>query len=162
MAAVVAGPYADPQRGAQGVAAEQTGTPMARHDTHAAELRKVERFADLSEAEIKSVAAAGTHVHLPANWSLMSETTPADKAYIILSGRVSIRKKGAEVAEIGPGDILGEVGVLQHRLRTAAAVSLTELSVMHFTNEDLTRLVDEVPAFGSALQATARDHLSDD
>lgn len=145
------------------VAAEQMGTLMARKDKDtAAGLREVDRFADLSEKEIEAVAAAGTHVHLPARWSLMSETTPADKAYVILSGRVSIRKQGEQVAEIGPGDILGEVGILERRLRTAGAVSLTELSVLHFTNDDLRRLVDEVPAFGEALQATARERLTDD
>ena len=135
---------------------------MARQDTHEAELRSVDRFADLSSSELKAVAKAGTYLHLPANWSLMSETTPADKAYVILAGQVSIRRKGEQVAEVGPGSILGEIGILEHRLRTAGAVSLTELSVMHFSNEDLQRLVEEVPAFKEALQATAQEHLADD
>lgn len=135
---------------------------MARQDTHEAELREIARFADLSAEELKAVAQAGTHLHLPADWALMSETTPADKAYVILSGRVAIRKNGEQIAEIGAGDILGEVGILERRLRTAGAVSLTELTVLHFTNADLKRLVDEVPAFGQALQATAREHLSSD
>jgi CRP/FNR family transcriptional regulator, cyclic AMP receptor protein len=141
------------------------GMLMARRDTDQAGqaghtgLREVERFADLTDDELRTVGTAGTHLRLPANWSLMAESTPADKAYVLLTGEVSIRRRGEEVARIGPGSVLGEVGILQRRLRTAAAVSLTELEVLHFTHDDLQRLVDEVPAFGQALQDTARDHL---
>ncbi len=136
---------------------------MSRRDkSQVTELRQLSRFADLSDAELKTVGKLGTHVHLPANWSLMSETTPADKAYVLVAGTVSIRKKGQEIAQIGPGDVLGEVGVLEHRLRTASAVSLTELEVIHFTNEALEKLVEEVPAFGTAMRATAREHLDTD
>lgn len=101
-------------------------------------------------------------MHLPANWSLMSETTPADKAYVILSGDVAIRHHGETVAIVGASDIIGEVGVLEKRLRTASVVSLTELQVVHFTKEDLTRLVDQIPALGEALRATAQAHLEAD
>jgi len=126
------------------------------------QLKQVGRFADLSGKELKSVVDAGTFVHLPANWSLMSEATPADKAYVILSGDVAIRHRGKTVATVGAGDIIGEVGILEKRLRTASVVSLTELQVVHFTKEDLTRLVDEIPALGEALRATAKAHLDAD
>lgn len=125
-------------------------------------LRQVPRLSGLSDKELKKVAEAGTRVHLPAHWSLMSETTPADKAYVILSGEVAIRQRGETVATVGPGSVIGEVGIMEHRLRTAGVVSLTELDVVHFTHEVFARLVDEVPAFGEAMHATAEEHLAMD
>ncbi|MEJ7834520.1 MAG: cyclic nucleotide-binding domain-containing protein [Nocardioides sp.] len=127
-----------------------------------AQLKQVPRFANLSKRELKAVAEAGTFVHLPANWALMSETTPADKAYVILSGEVAIRHHGETVATVGAGDIIGEVGVLEKRLRTASVVSMTELQVVHFTNEHLTELIDQIPALGEALRATAQAHKDAD
>ena len=66
-------------------------------------LTGLDRFSDLSNAEVKLIASRGTQVHLPADWSLIWEKTPADKAYIILRGEVSVRRKGEEIARLGPG-----------------------------------------------------------
>ncbi|GAA0977909.1 putative NTE family protein [Nocardioides aquaticus] len=131
---------------------------MAKSDDLTARLTRVPRFADLSKRELAKVADAGRLVHLPAQWSLMAETTPADKAYVLLTGTAEVRRKGAVVATVGAGDLIGEIGVLQKKLRTAAVVSTSELEVVHFTNEDLSRLAEEIPAFGRALEATAAAH----
>ena len=137
---------------------------MARSDSTdtAARLREVDRFSALSEDDLTKVAEVGKVVHLPAQWSLMSETTPADKAYVLLTGEVSIRKGGETIATAGPGAVIGEVGILEKRLRTAAVVSESELEVVHFTKDDLVKLVDEIPALRDALQSTADDHLPDE
>ncbi len=131
---------------------------MARRSEVSRRLTQVRRFADLNDRELKKVADAGRLVHLPSQWSLMAESTPADKAYVILAGEADVRVKGETVATVGPGDIIGEIGVLEKRLRTAAVVSTSELEVVHFTNEDLARLVEDIPAFGEALRATAAEH----
>ncbi len=122
-------------------------------------LRKVNRLESLSDADLATVVRAGRHVHLPADWSLISERTPADKAYLILEGEVSVRKGGAEVARLGPGDVIGEVAIVSHTLRTASVVSLTPLEVIHFTRESLEALLDSVPSFGAALRGTTADRL---
>ncbi len=118
-------------------------------------LRQLDAFSTLSDKDLKKVAAAGRFVHLPKDWSLMSESTPADKAYVLLSGEVSVRKHGEEVATVGAGGVIGEVGILEKRLRTASVVSITELEVVHYTKEDLARLVEEVPDLREALHVTA-------
>ena len=123
------------------------------------QLGKLNRLEALNDADLAAVIAAGRHVHLPANWSLIAENTPADKAYLIVDGEVSIRKQGNEVARLGPGDVIGEVSIVEHKLRTASVVSLTELEVIHFTRESLEQLIEEVPAFGEAIRGTTEDRL---
>ena len=118
-------------------------------------LKELDAFASLSDKDLKKVADAGRFLHLPKDWSLMSESTPADKAYVLLSGEVSVRKSGQEVARVGAGGVIGEIGILEHRLRTASVVSVTELEVVHYTKEDLARLVEEVPDLREALHITA-------
>lgn len=124
-------------------------------------LRKINRLEALGDADLETVVRAGRHVHLPADWSLISEQTPADKAYLILEGQVSVRKGGAEIARLGPGDVIGEVAIVSHTLRTASVVSLTPLEVIHFTRESLELLLASVPAFGEALRGTTADRLGD-
>lgn len=124
-----------------------------------ASLRKINRLDALDDADLAAVVRAGRHVHLPADWALMSEQTPADKAYLILDGEVSVRKGGSEIARLGPGEVIGEVAIVSHTLRTASVVSVTPLEVIHFTRESLEELLSSVPAFGEALRGTTADRL---
>lgn len=123
------------------------------------DLKKLNRLEALDDADLATVVAAGRHLHLPADWSLISEQTPADKAYLILDGQVSVRKAGAEIARLGPGDVIGEIGIVNHKLRTASVISLSPLEVIHFTREALEQLLVDVPAFGEALRSTTADRL---
>ena len=105
--------------------------------------------------EIARIAAAGTRVRVPQGWSPIWEHTPADKAYVILEGTVSVRHHGEEIAQLGPGEIVGEAAIVNHSLRTASIVALTPLDLIHFTDEAVRRLCDEMPSFKSALEAVA-------
>jgi CRP-like cAMP-binding protein len=122
-------------------------------------LATLNRLEALSDADLATVVRAGRQVHLPADWSLIWEKTPADKAYLIVEGEVSVRKGGVEVARLGPGDVIGEMAIVNHKLRSASVVSLTPLEVVHFTKESLEQLLRDVPAFGDALRGTTADRL---
>ena len=122
-------------------------------------LARLNRLEALGDDDLKTVVRAGRHVMLPANWSLIWEMTPADKAYLIVDGEVSVRKHGKEVARLGPGDVIGEMAIVNHKLRSASVVSLTPLEVLHYTSESLERLLEEVPAFGDAIRGTTADRL---
>jgi CRP-like cAMP-binding protein len=122
-------------------------------------LAKLNRLEGLSDEDLATVVRAGRHVHLPADWSLIWEKTPADKAYLIVDGEVSVRKGGEEVTRLGPVDVIGEMAIVNHRLRSASIVSLTPLEVIHYTRESLEQLLQDVPAFGDALRGTTADRL---
>jgi CRP-like cAMP-binding protein len=122
-------------------------------------LARLNRLEALSDDDLATVVRAGRQVHLPADWSLIWEKTPADKAYLIVEGEVSVRKGGEEIARLGPGDVIGEMAIVNHKLRSASVVSLTPLEVVHFTRESLQQLLEAVPAFGDALRGTAADRL---
>jgi CRP/FNR family cyclic AMP-dependent transcriptional regulator len=136
-------------------------TPMA--DTpDQSKLGKLNRLESLSDADLATVIRAGRYVTLPADWSVIWERTPADKAYLIVDGEVSVRQSGNEIARLGPGDVIGEIAIVNHKLRSASVVSLTPLEVIHFTRESLEELLVSVPAFGSALRRTSEDRLKAD
>ena len=124
------------------------------------DLDHITRFSALSDADVAKIAAAGTYVTVPADWALMGEGTSADKAYLLISGEVSVRKRGEEVARLGPGDIFGEMAIVQHKLRTATVVSATPLECLHFTRETLERLEQEIPDFRAALEASTAERTA--
>lgn len=109
----------------------------------------------LDPRDARRVFAAGTPLTLPQGWSPIAESTPADKAYLITDGQVSVRRGGAEIATLGPGTVVGEAAIVNRTLRSASIVALTPLKVVHFTSDRLEQLVAEVPAFGEALRTAA-------
>ena len=113
----------------------------------------------LDPRDAKRVLAAGTPLTLPEGWSPIAERTPADKAYLITGGEVSVRRAGEEIATLGPGSVVGEAAIVNRTLRSATVVALTPLEVVHFTSERLAELAEEVPAFGDALRAASAERL---
>lgn len=117
-------------------------------------------FSAFTPQEIAKISSAGTRVTLPEGWAPISERTGADKAYIILSGKVSVRQHGKEIAQVGEGDIVGEAAILNHSLRSASIVALTPLELIHFTADQLNRLAVEMPKFGEQLDAVAKERFA--
>ena len=116
-------------------------------------------FSMFTPQEIARISASGTRVTLPEGWAPISEKTSGDKAYVILNGTVSVRHHGEEIAQLGPGDIMGEAALINHSLRTASLVALTPLELIHFTDEQLNRLNVEMPSFHQALEKVAADRF---
>lgn len=116
-------------------------------------------FDGFSDREVDTIKNTGTFVTLPKDWSPIWERTPADKAYIIISGEASVRRQGEEIATLGPGDIFGEGAIVNHSLRNASIVTTTKVELIHFTREQVDQLREQVPAFAEALERTAQERL---
>jgi CRP/FNR family cyclic AMP-dependent transcriptional regulator len=114
-------------------------------------------FDGLADHEVDRIKNTGTHLTLPANWSPIAEKTAADKAYIILGGEASVRRKGEEVATLGPGDIFGEGAIVNKKLRNASIVTTSKVEAIHFTREQLNELRETIPSFAEALDRTTQD-----
>ena len=117
-------------------------------------------FDSFTPQEVARISAAGTTVRVPEGWSPIWEKTPADKAYILLDGTGSVRRGGEEIAQLGPGEIMGEAAIVNHSLRTASIVALTPLELIHFTDEAVRRLCEQIPSFATVLRTAADERLS--
>src|SRR3546814_7153333 len=94
--------------------------PVNEHARLRQQLTAIDRFANLSDAEIAAILDNATPVNVPANWSLIWEKTPADKAYIILEGDVAVRRRGEEIARLGRSE--EHTSELQSLMRISYAV----------------------------------------
>lgn len=116
-------------------------------------------FDSFTPREVAQISAHGRRVKLPEGWSPIWEDTPADKAYILLEGSVSVRRDGSEIAQLGPGDIVGEAAIVGNTLRTASIVALTPLVAIHFTDTDVKELLEEMPSFREKLVAVVESRV---
>lgn len=131
-----------------------------RHKDEAArisELARLDRFKDFTDTEIAAVVDAATYHTVPDGWAIIAESTPADKAYLILSGTVSVRRGGEEIAQAGAGDIVGEMALVDHKLRSATVIALTPLEVLNFTSDIVDELQAKIPTFRQALASSTEE-----
>ncbi len=126
-----------------------------------AQLRQLELFANAADDEIQGIIDGGTFLQVPSDWSLIWENTPADKAYLVLSGVLSVRQGGEEIAEIGTGDFIGEMAIVQHKLRSATVVTKTLVTGLHFTAEAVEALRESNASFRTAIDAANAAHSDD-
>ena len=119
----------------------------------------LQRLTDFDEATINALAKTGQTVHIPANWAMIFEHTPADKAYILLEGSVEIRKDNEVVATLRPGDVVGEVALVTGRLRSATVVTTTDVEALHCTAHAFGDLPPHNPAAAHTPRTAARDRI---
>jgi CRP/FNR family cyclic AMP-dependent transcriptional regulator len=132
--------------------ATETPVPVAER------LRQLGTFAEATDRELRRIAKAGRVVAVPQNWSVIWERTPADKAYVVLDGDLDVRRKGEVVARLGAGDVVGEVAIVENRLRNATVVAATRLEVLHFTKDAVEKLYADIPAFRAAVDRAVLAH----
>jgi CRP/FNR family cyclic AMP-dependent transcriptional regulator len=92
-------------------------------------------LASLGSSEAEQLRALGVVRQFPRGTALFHQDQVADRALVVLSGYVklsSIDDEGREVvlAIRGPGDLIGELGALDGRPRSATAISLDAVTAL--------------------------------
>jgi CRP-like cAMP-binding protein len=67
--------------------------------------------------------------HVSAGQSLLRQGAPADAFFVIDRGRASVKRDDQQIADLGPGDFFGELGLLRGGERTASVVAATDMRV---------------------------------
>ena len=87
---------------------------------------------------------------------IINQGEPAKHAYLVVAGRVEVislfENREVALAELGTGDIFGEIGVIENRNRTATVKALESTVVARLTRDSLSVLMDSSSAANSGLQ----------
>lgn len=127
-------------------------------EADAGQLRKFSAFDKFSDAELRELAEAAHHHSTSASWPLVYEKTPADACYILLSGEVGVYVGRDRVATLGPGEVIGESALLRGQLRSATVTTTGPAEVLRIEQDDLTRLLEEIPALRETIHSTVERH----
>jgi CRP/FNR family transcriptional regulator, cyclic AMP receptor protein len=99
-------------------------------------LRQVELFEGLSEAELIQVAAICTLKELHTGDTLIHQGEQGDQLYIITEGFVEVVLSDAQqqekrvVVNLGPGQIIGEIALLDQGPRSASVRATAEPTIV--------------------------------
>ena len=96
---------------------------------------------------------------------IVREGSSDDSAFLVLSGRVAVRRKDADsgieflLAELGEGEMFGEMALLTRKPRTASVVALEATTCGILEQSDFDQLLAEQPAAARAMLAALAGRL---
>jgi len=111
-------------------------------DQKISDLQRVTLFSQCSKAELQSLAQNCDEVNLPSGKTLITQGRPHDTFYLLLDGQVEVAVDGQPPRCLGPGDIFGEISMLDRGPATATVT----------TRSPVRALVMSHPQFQSAVQ----------
>ena len=124
-------------------------------------LRKIPLFADLPEPDLLRLCSMVEELRVGAGELLFGEGSQGTRAYIIQQGELEILKAsgGREVliAVRKPGEVIGEISLLQASPRTASVRARTDAVLLSLEKEQLDQLLQ---TSSTALQAMFHTVLS--
>ena len=125
----------------------------------AALLSNMEFFQGFSDDELRRVVELGHEVDLPAGSVLVDQGDPGTSCYVILSGVAGVYVRGEYVASSGPGSMVGEIALIDHRPRTATVVADSDLDLLQFDSAAFRTLLDEMPKASERVMMLLRARL---
>ena len=109
-------------------------------------LKNVSLFADLSDDDLRLLCEEIEEVDLRSGEELFSEGSPGDRAYIIREGELEIIKVSGSrevlIAVRKPGEVIGEIALLEETTRMASVRARTESSLIVIRKEQLEHLLE--------------------
>jgi CRP-like cAMP-binding protein len=110
-------------------------------------LGSVPGLVDVPSATLRAMVEAGHVVGIRPHWTVLAEGTAADKAYVLLGGQVDVRRGGEQLGRCRAGELLGELGIVRRRLRSATVVTATPVTALHLDRAAFERLHEQDPCF---------------
>jgi CRP-like cAMP-binding protein len=117
-----------------------------------ARLRAIPLFAGLGKKERREVARQGDEVEVEAGRHLVREGEFAYEFFAIEEGTAEVRRGPQLLAELGPGDFFGEMGLIGNVTRNASVTAATPLRVMVLTGSAFRHIERELPAVSKQIR----------
>ncbi len=121
-------------------------------------LRSVPLFADLEEGELERFSQVAVPRSFPAGTRVFHEGDSSDACYIVSDGSFRVTREHSDgraitLATLGPGEIFGELAMLDGDRRSASAEAITDGTLLALPANDVRGLLARNPEIALKLVA---------
>jgi CRP/FNR family transcriptional regulator, cyclic AMP receptor protein len=117
-----------------------------------ARLREIPLFAGLGKKERREVAKQADEVDVEAGRHLVREGEFAYEFFAIEEGTAEVRRGEQLLAELGPGDFFGEMGLIGKVTRNASVIARSPLTVVVLTGPAFRQIERDLPAVSKEIR----------
>jgi CRP/FNR family cyclic AMP-dependent transcriptional regulator len=119
-------------------------------------LRRVPLFAELSDADIASLAELARERMYPKSSVILFEDDPGDALYVVVTGQVKVVLIGEDGREVilsvlHDGDFFGEMALIDDEPRSAHVIAMEDSNLLVLRREDFQQRLREAPAVSVGL-----------
>jgi CRP-like cAMP-binding protein len=118
-------------------------------------LSELPLFEGLDQKALETVAHSVKEQSVEEGRLLVREGDFSQDLTIIDEGKARVEHNGEVVAELGPGDVFGEAGLLGKELRNATVTAATDMRLIQLDSFDVNRLKSDVPDIKDRLAKVA-------
>jgi CRP/FNR family transcriptional regulator len=127
-------------------------------------LARVPLFSELSRAELDRMAQVAVPRSFPTGTRVFHEGDHSDACYIVRSGTCRVTREHPDgraitLANLGPGDIFGELAMLDGEVRSASVEALTDTELLALPGSDVRGLLTKHPEITVKLVAALTRRL---
>jgi CRP/FNR family transcriptional regulator, cyclic AMP receptor protein len=119
-------------------------------------------FSELSPEEARRLAAFATETSAAEGQILMKEGDYSVELIAIDEGTADVIQGGRRIATLGKGDLIGEMGLLEHRPRNADVIASSPMRLIKLTHWEIRRMSeDTVARIQAMVQQRRRSGVAD-
>ncbi|MDP9188161.1 MAG: cyclic nucleotide-binding domain-containing protein [Actinomycetota bacterium] len=116
------------------------------------QLKRIPLFSEASDEELKRVAAFATSREVDEGTEVISEGGFSRELLAIEDGTAEVTRGGQHVADLAPGDIVGEAGMLDDEMRSATVTARSRLKLISLGHFEVKRLKKDAPGIYEAIE----------
>lgn len=120
-------------------------------------LKKIPLFEKFSDEELRQIAPFAEETSAEPGSVLVREGDYSYQFVAIDEGNAKVVRDGETVAELGPGDFFGEIGLLEKSLRTATVEATSPMRLITLTGWDMARVEKAMPEAIEQLHRTIEE-----
>jgi CRP/FNR family cyclic AMP-dependent transcriptional regulator len=100
-------------------------------------------FSQLSEDEARRLATFATETSVAEGQILMKQGDYSTELTAVEEGTADVVRDGSKIASLGPGDLIGEMGLFERRPRNADVIATSPMRVLKLTHWEIRRMSAE-------------------
>jgi CRP/FNR family transcriptional regulator, cyclic AMP receptor protein len=113
--------------------------------TTAEALRAIPLFSGMSDRSIEIIAGIARETNFPNGSALVRQGDPGDSFLVIRRGSASVEKDGRHLRDLGAGDFLGEIALIDGGPRTSSVSATDDIDALVIDRSGFERLMNEFP-----------------
>jgi len=131
-------------------------------DAKTKEIARVPLFARCSKRELAMIAGTADEIDLRAGKVLTKEGETGREFFVLLDGKVEVRRGGRRRDILEAGDFLGEIALVSRSPRTATVTAQTAVRALVIRDQEFRALLERVPSIQTKVIEALADRLAAD